>query len=212
MKLRWKVAQAAEIRWWQSYLNKKDKTEYLTWKKDYWNTFLKNCDLEVPADATCLDAGCGPAGVFTVLEQQPVDAVDPLLDSYAQKLEHFDPKDYPSVNFICSPLEQFSPKAPYDYVFCLNAINHVSDLDQCWEQLFAATKKGGILVVSIDAHNHGFFKHLFRAIPGDILHPHQYDLKEYQDMLTKRGGEIIKTVHKDKAFFFDYYVLVVKKK
>jgi 2-polyprenyl-3-methyl-5-hydroxy-6-metoxy-1,4-benzoquinol methylase len=210
MKFRWKVAQAAEIRWWQGYLNKKDKAEYLNWKKDYWKTFLKECELDVPTNATCSDIGCGPAGVFTVLENEHIDAIDPLLDSYEQKLDHFDPKDYPNVNFISSPLEQFSAKEPYDYVFCLNAINHVSDLDQCWEQLFDATKKGGTLVVSIDAHNHSFFKYLFRAIPGDILHPHQYDLKEYQDMLTKRGGRIIKTLHKDKAFFFDYYVLVVE--
>jgi len=211
MKLRWKIAQAAEIRWWQGYLNKKDKTEYLTWKKDYWKTFLQDCALDVPEGTTCLDAGCGPAGIFTILEQQQVDAVDPLLDSYAQKLAHFKTTDYPTVNFIAQPLEQFKPKTSYDYVFCLNAINHVSNLDECWEQLFAATKKGGLLVVSIDAHNHGFFKHLFRAIPGDILHPHQYDLEEYKDMLTQRGGTIINTIHKDKAFFFDYYVLVVQK-
>ena len=211
MKLRWKIAQAAEIRWWQGYLNKKEKAEYLQWKKDYWAAFLDDCGLEIPVGASCLDAGCGPAGVFTVLHQQRVDAVDPLLDSYQEKLEHFDPSDYPNVHFIAAPLEQFSAAEPYDYVFCLNAINHVSDLDQCWERLFSATKKGGVLVVSIDAHNYGFFKWLFRAIPGDILHPHQYDLKEYQAMLTQRGGKILKTVHKNKAFFFDYYVLVVER-
>lgn len=210
MKLRWKIAQAFEIRWWKNYLKKKDKGEYLAWKKSYWTTFLKDCALEVPNGATCLDAGCGPAGIFTILEQQKVDAIDPLLDSYQQNLPHFNPKDYPWIQFINAPLESFKPSTPYDIVFCLNAINHVSDLDACWEALFAATKKGGLLVVSIDAHNHSFFKKLFRAIPGDILHPHQYDLKEYQEMLTKRGGTIIKIVHKDKAFFFDYYVLVVK--
>ncbi|BDS12511.1 class I SAM-dependent methyltransferase [Aureispira anguillae] len=211
MKLRWKIAQAAEIRWWQGYLNKKNKAEYLDWKKKYWATFLKDCQLKIPAQASCLDAGCGPAGIFTILEQQKVDAVDPLLDRYEKKLSHFKTIDYPTVNFIASPLEHFAPKQPYDYVFCLNAINHVSDLDQCWEQLFDATKKGGTLIVSIDAHNHSFFKHLFRAIPGDILHPHQYDLAEYETMLTNRGGKILKTIHKTKAFFFDYYVLVVEK-
>lgn len=211
MKLRWKIAQAAEIRWWQNYLNKKNKSEYLAWKKDYWNSFLKDCNLKIPKKANCLDAGCGPAGIFTVLTQQTVDAVDPLLHSYQTKLDHFSTNDYPTVNFIATPLEHFTSKKPYDYVFCLNAINHVSDLDQCWDQLFAATQKGGTLIVSIDAHNHRFLKHLFRAIPGDILHPHQYDLKEYEAMLTTRGGKIVKTIHKDKAFFFDYYVLVVEK-
>ncbi|WP_052594057.1 bifunctional 2-polyprenyl-6-hydroxyphenol methylase/3-demethylubiquinol 3-O-methyltransferase UbiG [Aureispira sp. CCB-QB1] len=212
MKLRWKIAQAAEIRWWQGYLNKKDKSEYLTWKKDYWKQFLKDCQLSLPPQAICLDIGCGPAGIFTILPYQEVDAIDPLLDSYAEKLPHFVPSDYPNVTFQNLPLEKVQLNKTYDYVFCLNAINHVADLEQCFDNLFSLTKAGGTLVVSIDAHNHRIFKHLFRAIPGDILHPHQFDLEEYQTMVTTRGGHIQATIHKDKAFFFDYYVLVIKKK
>lgn len=210
MKLRWKIAQAAEIRWWQNYLGKKDKASYLTWKKQYWTSFLDDCGLTVPPNVHCLDAGCGPAGIFTVLNEQQIDAVDPLLDDYNQKLQHFTPTDYPNVKFITSPLEQYKSAKTYDYVFCLNAINHVADLDACWDHLFAMTKPNGTLVVSIDAHNHAVLKHIFRAIPGDILHPHQYDLQEYKNMVTQRGGKILKTVHKDQAFFFDYYVLVIE--
>ncbi len=211
MKLRWKIAQAAEIRWWQNYLKKKDKSDYLTWKKKYWRQFLADCAIRVAPAASCLDIGCGPAGIFTVLDQQAVRAIDPLLEDYTQKLKHFEPKDYPNVCFESKALEQVDSSELYDYVFCLNAINHVSDLQTCFDNLFALTKKGGRLVVSIDAHNHSFLKHIFRAIPGDILHPHQYDLKEYQEMITSRGGRIVKTIHKDKAFFFDYYVFVVER-
>ena len=210
MKLRWKIAQAAEIRWWQNYLGKKDKTAYLDWKKAYWQQFLKDCQITVPNDTTCLDIGCGPASIFTVLEQQKVTAIDPLLDSYEEKLQHFVPQEYPNVAFETLPLEKVPQKEQYDYVFCLNAINHVADLDLCLDNLSGLTKAGGTLVVSIDAHNHQVLKHIFRAIPGDILHPHQYDLQEYCAMMTKRGGQITHTVHKDQAFFFDYYVLVVQ--
>jgi 2-polyprenyl-6-hydroxyphenyl methylase/3-demethylubiquinone-9 3-methyltransferase len=208
MKLRWKIAQAAEIRWWQGYLKKKDKTTYLDWKKAYWTQFLEDCQLEVPVAATCADIGCGPAGIFTILEQQKVTAIDPLLDQYQEKLAHFDFEDYPNVNFQSMPLEKLADTQQYDYVFCLNAINHVADLEQCFDNLFLTVKKGGTLVVSIDAHNHTILKHIFRALPGDILHPHQYDLEEYQSMLTSRGATITTSIHKDKAFFFDYYVLV----
>ena len=51
------------------------------------------------------------------------------------------------------------------------------------EKLVKLTKSGGKLIVSIDAHNYQLFKHVFRLITGDILHPHQYDLKEYKKML-----------------------------
>lgn len=211
MKLRWKIAQAAEIKWWQSYLNKKDKAAYLDWKKEYWQQFLVDCKLEIPVGASCADIGCGPAGIFTILEQQQVTALDPLLEQYQEKLAHFDFEDYPQVHFESIPLEKLTNQQQYDYVFCLNAINHVADLEQCFDNLFKITKKGGTLIVSIDAHNHTILKHIFRALPGDILHPHQYDLAEYQTMLTTRGATIKHTVHKDSAFFFDYYVLVAKK-
>ncbi len=209
-KLRWKVAQEAEIRWWQGYLKNRPKKVYLAWKENYWLQFLQDCAYLPDAGTRVLDAGCGPAGIFMVLQDQKVDAVDPLLDQYQQKLEHFSEKDYPWTNFYPEALEDFAIAQPYDTVFCLNAINHVSDLAGSLDKLQKATKPGGTLVLSIDAHNYSFFKGLFRLLPGDILHPHQFDLEEYQEMLTQRGFEIQNTKLLKKEFFFNYYVLVAK--
>lgn len=212
MSLRWKVAQAAEIKWWERYLKNKSKADYLTWKYDYWKTFVEKTGVKLQKGDQVLDAGCGPAGVFMVLEDQQVDAVDPLLDNYEKKLAHFEKKAYPYTQFFAQSLEEFDLQKQYDHIFCLNAINHVADLDLCFDKLVEATKKGGQLIVSIDAHNYAGFKHLFRLLPGDILHPHQYDLAEYEAMLTKRGCTISKSLLYKKEFFFNYYVLVSQKK
>lgn len=211
MRLRWKIAQAAEIRWWQNYLKKKPKADYLEWKKEYWETLLKETEVEVKPDDRILDAGCGPAGIFMIFNDNHVDAIDPLLDQYEEKLSHFKKSDYPNVNFISTPLENFKLNQPYQTVWCLNAINHVSDLDLCFDILTAVVSRGGTLVCSIDAHNHSIFKHIFRLLPGDVLHPHQYDLEEYKKMLTDRGFSIHKAILKDKQFFFNYYILVASK-
>jgi len=211
-KLRWKIAQAAEIRWWQGYLNKKPKADYLKWKKEYWDTFLHDIGVKVEKSDTLLDAGCGPAGIFMIFKDQEVDAMDPLLDQYSEKLDHFKKSDYPLVNFYSEPLESFQPKHKYDKLFCLNAINHVADLDLCFDKLVDFTQPGGTLIVSIDAHNYWGFKKIFRALPGDILHPHQYDLQEYKSMLTDRNCDIENCILYKKEFFFDYYVLVAKKR
>jgi len=212
MNLRWKIAQAAEIRWWQRYLNKKPKTDYLTWKGKYWRDLLSRIGVSPKASEQVLDVGCGPAGAFMVLPENQVDAVDPLLNSYAEKLDHFDQAAYPNTTFHALPFETYSTNTKYDTILCLNAINHVADLELCFDKLVDLTKPGGTLVVSIDAHNHGFFKQLFRLLPGDILHPHQYDLPEYEVMLTSRNCIINKSILFDKHFFFNYYVLVATRK
>lgn len=211
MKLRWKIAQAAEIRWWQNYLKKKPKADYLVWKKNYWQTLLEKLNLKFSEGEKILDAGCGPAGIFMNLDNYQTDALDPLLDDYEKKLDHFSPDQYPKIRFFSEPLETFLPEEEYDKVFCLNAINHVSDLELCFDKLVNFTKTGGTLIVSIDAHNYSFFKTIFRLLPGDILHPHQFDLEEYQQMLIDRGCKIKQSILYNEEFFFNYYILVVTK-
>lgn len=208
MNLRWKIAQFFEIRWWQHYLSGKDKTVYLAWKKNYWKSFLLQIGINPAAGEKVLDAGCGPAGIFTVLSTQQVDALDPLLDLYRKRIPHFQPADFPWTQFFCQRIEDFFPVNQYDTVFCLNAVNHVSNLPLCLDRLVGLTKPGGLLVLSVDAHNIPLLKRLFRLIPGDILHPHQYDLAEYEAMLTARGVRIERKVLIKKAWIFGYWVLV----
>ncbi len=211
MSLRWKIAQAAEIRWWQNYLKKKPKADYLVWKKEYWKTLLSKLNLNFSEGEKILDAGCGPAGIFMILEKYRTAAMDPLLDDYEKKLAHFSKSQYPNIQFFSEPLETFSPAEKYEKVFCLNAINHVADLDLCFDKLVDFTEQGGTLIVSIDAHNHTFFKKIFRLLPGDILHPHQFDLAEYQKMLIDRGCKLEQSILYKEEFFFNYYILVVTK-
>ena len=215
MTFRWKIAQAAEIRWWQRYLKNKPTTDYATWKTDYWQKLLAEIGLSSlnteGGNFSILDAGCGPAGIFMIYKNQKVDALDPLLDQYEATLPHFKKSNYPNVNFFNQPLESFNKQNAYDAVFCLNAINHVADLAQCFDILVAAAKKRGQLIVSIDAHNFSVLKKIFQALPGDILHPHQYDLAEYSAMLIERGCTIQRTILKKHELIFNYYVLVATK-
>lgn len=212
MNIRWKIAQSAEIRWWQQYLRHKPKADYLLWKRQYWTDFLIKIGVQPSYNDRILDAGCGPAGIFTIFNENEVVAIDPLLDDYESKLDHFDRQQYPNVHFEHIALENYINNQPFSLVFCLNAINHVADLDHCFDQLVEQTEQGGTLVVSIDAHNYSIFKHIFRLLPGDILHPHQYDLEEYKTMLADRNISIQNTVLVKKEFLFNYYTIVGQKK
>ncbi|MBK6730261.1 MAG: methyltransferase domain-containing protein [Bacteroidetes bacterium] len=211
--LKWNIAQKAELQWWENYLKGKNVEEYHAWKRKYWQGLLDKISSVCPIEngMSVLDAGCGPAGVFMNLQQCKVDAIDPLLDNYNKTLPHFKTADYPYVTFFNTPMEQFATDNKYDIVFCMNAINHVIDIKHSYQLLGKWVKPGGKLVVTIDAHNHSFFKHLFRLIPGDILHPHQYDLKEYAAFITDNGFKMLQTEKLKSEFFFDHYMQVAEK-
>ena len=212
-KLKWHLAQWLELRWWKRYLRHKNKHEYLSWKKDYWKNILENIEDVAPVDAvkTICDLGCGPAGIFIAMPQNNITAVDPLLNEYEKQIPFFSKSYYPNVQFVESTMENFSVAAKYDLVFCMNAINHVHDIEKAFDKLKAICTENGTVVISIDVHNYSFFKYLFRLVPGDVLHPYQYDLNEYKSFLENRGMKILKTELLKKEFLFNHYLIVVRR-
>jgi 2-polyprenyl-6-hydroxyphenyl methylase/3-demethylubiquinone-9 3-methyltransferase len=209
---KWQLAQQLEYRWWQRYLRNKQTADYLPWKLAYWNKLLATVAPHMPQEnnLSILDAGCGPAGIFMALDGNRVEAIDPLLDKYAD-LPHFIPTDYPWVNFTTLSLEALDKTDHYDRIFCLNAINHVNDLSTCYNNLIQALKPGGYLVVSTDAHRHRLLKKIFQLIPGDMLHPVQLDINEYESLLTDRSMQIIQHILYKREAIFDYYITVARK-
>lgn len=212
---RWKVAQYWELKWWQSYFRKKHKNDYYQWKGQYWRAVLdkggfsglQRKGLEI------LDAGCGPAGIFTVLDGHQVDAMDPLMNAYETQLPLFDKHEYPWVRFYEASLEDFNAShQSYDVIFCMNAINHVADIKVATQHLADLLKDNGILWITVDAHNYQLFKQLFRLIPGDVLHPHQYDLSEYKSLVHNKVGHISEVIPLKHEFFFDHYLIIAQKK
>ena len=188
---KWKIAQKLEISWWKRYLSNKDVITYEEWKRNYWNSFLKHTEpfFDVNRIENALDAGCGPAGINMVLNCH-VDAIDPLMNAYGQ-LEHFQYTKQSNVEYLSAEIENFKSGKSYDLVCCLNVINHVKNIIVSLKNLYRLTKPNGYILLSIDAHNYSLLKYLFRLIPGDALHPHQYDLIEYKNMLESVGFKLI---------------------
>jgi len=212
-KLKWRLAQELEYKWWQQYLHKKDPAQYLQQKKAYWLQVLSSIEDPVltGTNQSILDAGCGPAGIFIALDQHRLTALDPLLDRY-RNLPHFNAAAYPWTTFIQSPLELLADKEQYDTIFCMNAINHVNDIALCCQRLYEALKPGGCLVLSTDAHRFSFLKKIFQWLPGDMLHPVQLDIDEYKKHLTDLNLDIKNSIRYKEAGIFNYYILIARKK
>lgn len=213
-KVKWKIAQFFESIWWRKYLYKKDKQQYLQWKNNYWQQFigqyiqpllsLNNEPLNI------LDAGCGPAGIFITLKPYQVDAIDPLLHQY-EKLQHFQKHAYEWVNFNEQKIEALEVNNKYDAVFCLNAMNHVENIQQAYNKLYKAAKPNTYLFISTDAHKYKWLRYLFHYFAFDVLHPQQYTPDEYQQMFTQENVNVVRTDIIKKGLIFDYVLFTLKK-
>lgn len=208
-KMKWEVAQKLERIWWKRYLKNKNVTTYLQWKRSYWQSFIED---HIPhIGSSCLDLGCGPAGIFTVIGDNKVTAVDPLIEEYEYSLKHFSREMYPDIRFITSKMESFSDSKTYDTIFCLNAINHVDDLYASIENIAAYMHDDSSAYVSTDAHRFGFFQQIFKWIPADALHPHQYTSDQYKYIFNQCGLEVIQEKCVKRGRIFDYVLFTLKK-
>lgn len=209
---KWKLAQLLELKWWKRYLKDKNRNEYLSWKSGYWDNLLFDIEqyIPLPEQQTILDAGCGPAGIFIALKRNSVTAIDPLLNKYLEN-NFINPDHYPWVQFEQSSIEDLDLKEKFDYIYCLNAINHVKDIEESYTALVRALKPEGYLIISTDAHRYHFAKKLFQIIPGDMLHPVQLSIEDYNEHLTKRGMEIKKNILYKKESIFNHYVTIAVK-
>ncbi len=211
--LRWKIAQFFELKWWQYYLGKQSSYNYYKWKKNYWTSLLDRIKppLTINKSAKILDAGCGPAGIFTVFPHHSVTAIDPLLNNYQQKIAMFQPSHFPHTQFINTSIETLSLSKTFSHIFCMNALNHVNNISNALSRLIDHLQSPGYLIISIDCHNYNWVKLLFRMIPADILHPHQYSLYEYKSLFNTNNLKIKKLQCIRSHFLFNHYLFVLQK-
>jgi len=191
-------------------LSRQPVDTYLTAKRAYWQRVCATFGVSPQSKTPILDAGCGPSGMYMIWDDHPVTALDPLLDQYEQ-LPHFSRERYPHVSFFAEAIETWETTESFPLVFCLNVINHVSDLERALARLSQVTEPDGCLLLTVDVHKYGLLKKVFRTLPGDILHPHQHDRLDYEEFLERAGYRMEQCHCLKRGRIFDYYGFLAKK-
>lgn len=207
--MRWTIAQWFEKRWWKNYLSNQNPNEYIQWKKRYWNLFIQKIGIEVKPDQVIYDYGCGPAGINIVFPHHPSYAVDPLLAEYQRNYpDLFPPRN---IHYINTQIEQFQPSVLGDWIFCINCINHVHDLDKALQIIAQSGREGATYIISTDLHATVFFRYLLKFLPFDILHPIQLNYGEYVEAFEKSGLTVDRAIKLKRRWMFEYWVFVLQK-
>jgi 2-polyprenyl-3-methyl-5-hydroxy-6-metoxy-1,4-benzoquinol methylase len=210
--VKWEIAQQLEHRWWKRYTEKKNPNAYLKWKSNYWKDLLSTVStiFSIKSGSRILDVGAGPAGIYMVLNECDVTAVDPLFSAYEQ-LNIFSKQQYPNVHFHQSAVEAFTSKNVFDTACCINAINHFQSPEIALKVIYHNLIDGGKLLLTCDVHRHQLLKPFFRMFSFDALHPHQYDVDDLEQLFINTGFEILHLQQLKQGHIFNYHVWVLQK-
>ena len=167
----WERAQRWENQQWKSF--NADDNDWNDWWFDCFSNFefIKSYDIN-----SILEVGCGPWAknlryTLNIIgeENKKLYLEDPLLNEYIN-----DGKYVKNINAIkiVRPLEETIIKEKVDLIICINVLDHVYNVDKCFENMLLSLNKNGILIFGQDLSNEEDYKN----IPTDIGHPIRIDL------------------------------------
>ena len=191
-----------EFSWWEKFDQKLfDPEAFLTDMQKWFSEILDIViqDTGIPSQSNLIDVGCGPDGIFQVLQEYNVTAIDPLLLEY-ERLSFFKRSWYPFVKFSPSTLEEYvadGHKFEFDLAFCINVLNHIADLKKAIRHLVSLVPQGGSIVVTLDTYD-GFRKWIRWKFPElDPLHPHAHSVPEYLSLFEQEGCKARRVIKLD---------------
>ncbi|MCF7859519.1 MAG: class I SAM-dependent methyltransferase [Candidatus Cloacimonetes bacterium] len=208
--VKWKLAQFLELNWWRFYFKDKSKEKYYSDKMKYLLRILKSLEytLDDFTGKNILNAGCGPAGFFILLNEAKITAVDPLLNRYEKKIEFFNMSDYPNVKFESISVEDFQPEIKYEFIFCINMLDHVREPEKVIRVFKNVLADEGKVIVLVDTNKYKLLIKLMNVLPLNPLHPQQLTNEEYINLFKRNNLKPLSNFTFKKKLLYDYKAMI----
>lgn len=133
-----------ELEWWRNHFNEMGQDAFLeNRKRDYLATLEKFPSLDGESGIG-LDMGNGLVSVFNFSDKNIV-AVDPLNDEY-KNIIHIEKGN---IKYITDEGIPFKDEF-FDYILCMNVIDHTPDPDKMTEELYRVLKPHGTLYFMVN--------------------------------------------------------------
>jgi ubiquinone/menaquinone biosynthesis C-methylase UbiE len=151
---RWTDAQEFEKECWEkAWTNGSDYQDWWQKKFDGYDILENN----TPDEINAIEVGCGPFTniriVESVLQYKTIKITlsDPLMDSYLNLPSCWTKDNQKRLTIDRSQLEdlKFSSET-FDLLICVNVLDHVEDVDKCFNEIHRVLKKDGILILGQD--------------------------------------------------------------
>jgi len=142
-KGRWMIAQKAEADYWHG---KNVLIRGYNRIKQKYASIMQCYAAALPNDIDILDLGCGPTCPAQFIGKGRKTFVDPLLDQFRRAF----PGTLPQGKFIASMAEDMdSPDASFDFILCINALNHMQNPELVLNEVDRLLKPHGVFIISV---------------------------------------------------------------
>lgn len=172
----------------RAYFNEKDPFHiYHKFRYDYVQKQIK-------PNSTVLDVGCGSGVLSHLLSQKGCKVTGVDID---KNRVNFCKKEYPYITFLQEDILKLNLKERFDYVVCLDTLEHLNNIEIAVKNLKKHMKINGSLIVGVPTRIYltlepifNFIKKLKHPNEGfDNIGTHHYVKKS---VFTKNGLKIIK--------------------
>ena len=116
----------------KNYFNQtaSSRIKYRKRKKYYWDSITNYCNFFVERESSVLEVGCGTGELLAKIngkEKTGIDVSEIMIEEAK--------KQFPSINFICSPAENIQLVQKYDVIILSNLIGYLVDIQSVIEEL-----------------------------------------------------------------------------
>lgn len=161
---RWVDAQKFEEKCWQDSWTLQD--DWNTWWKKQFNDY-ELLEEKLPDDIRAIEVGCGPFTNMRLIESVLqyknnlyLYLSDPLIQSYLKlptcwikenSYAHKGLQENKTIALDNSQLENLKFEDNYfDLLVCINVLDHVENVDKCFDEIYRVLKKDGLFVLGQD--------------------------------------------------------------
>lgn len=174
-----------EVNWWKHFIFKHFSPDQETSQKLFLDRFRIECtkrwnyicdplgfDTNKYRESALLDIGNGPCGLLNFVPGIIKVGIDPNNQMYRANEILFNIED--SVRYITCPAEKLPlPDAFFDFISCVNVLDHVNDPQIVLDEIIRVLKPGGVFFLSVDTR---------REEETSLVHPHAFDGGKFIEM------------------------------
>ncbi len=116
----------------KEYFDKTAETriKYRKSKRYYWDSITDYCNFFVEGESTVLEVGCGTGELLGKINGKEKTGID-----VSEKMIEEAKKQFPDINFVCSPAENIQLDKKFDVIILSNLVGYLPDIQLVFEEL-----------------------------------------------------------------------------